>query len=372
MRKNARKKKRFVVKKKSRAVLRIAMIAGGAVAAVLLTIGIINLVKKLSRGTGSLEELPFEATANYTYTGSGFLYFADGRLCYNDLTDRKKDTTYKINTEELKLTASSGLAALYNEAAVQVVSLSEPLATSGKVLDVKCGSEYIAVLQQDGAGDETLVVFDKLGQQADSMDFSEVELIDFGFSALQGNTLWTMEMDLTAQTPITTVTTYNLSTKRTTGVMSVHGQLVGDIVFTNRSIFLSCTGDVIRYNIAGSSEAYRTSIYGWELSDSAVGDSVILVYTQRGGGSVAKIYIMPEGYIASPVISSITLPKGALSAFMLKNRLTVYTPGEVYSYSTTGKLLSQSSLPVTIDSATKLSDTCVLLSSGDRLYIAQG
>ena len=46
-----------------------------------------------------LTELPFTDTANYTYTGSGFLYFQEGKLYYMDIADGRKDTSYKINTD---------------------------------------------------------------------------------------------------------------------------------------------------------------------------------------------------------------------------------------------------------------------------------
>ena len=57
------------------------------------------------------------------------------------------------------------------------------------------------------------------------MDFDAADLIDFGFSNRQDETLWTLEMDLSASTPVCTITTYNLATKRTTRLPKKHGNI---------------------------------------------------------------------------------------------------------------------------------------------------
>ena len=77
------RKKRYVVKQRSRMILRIGILALGALLISGLVFGLIHLLKSTRKGAKELTELPFADTANYTYTGSGFLYFQDGRLCYN-------------------------------------------------------------------------------------------------------------------------------------------------------------------------------------------------------------------------------------------------------------------------------------------------
>ena len=235
------RKKRYVVKQRSRMILRIGILALGALLAIGLVFGLIHLLKSTKKGAKELTELPFTDTANYAYTGSGFLYFQEGKLFYKDIADSRKDTSYKINTDELKLTASPGISVLYHDTAVQIVGSEAPIVVSGKVLGVKCSQAHVAVLREDSAGKTAIVIYDGAGTQTDQMDFDAADLIDFGFSNRQDETLWTLEMDLSASTPVCTITTYNLATKRTTGVINVQNQLTGDVIFTDKSLFLSGT-----------------------------------------------------------------------------------------------------------------------------------
>ncbi len=365
------RKKRYVVKQRSRTVLRIGILALGALLALGLVLGLIRLLKSTKKGPKGVTELPFADSANYTYTGSGFLYFQEGKLYYMDIADGRKDTSYKINTDELKLTASSGISVLYHDTAVQIVGTDSPILVSGKVLGVKCSQAHVAVLRQDAAGKTAIVVYDGTGTQTDQMDFESSGLLDFGFSDRQDETLWTLEMGLAAPTPVCTVTTYNLATKRTTGVINVQSELVGSVIFTDKSLFLSCTSDLIRYNLSGSSEAYRISVYGWELADSSIGESPILLYKQRGGSdSILKLYTVPEGEVGSAAISTVHPPEGALAELLIKGRLIIYTPTAAYTYTAGGKLLAVEELPIKIDGAQKLSESHILLSSGGSLYVS--
>lgn len=365
------RKKRYVVKQRSRMILRIGILALGALLAIGLVFGLIHLLKSTKKGAKELTELPFTDTANYAYTGSGFLYFQEGKLYYMDIADGRKDTSYKINTDELKLTASPGISVLYHDTAVQIVGSEAPIVVSGKVLGVKCSQAHVAVLREDSAGKTAIVIYDGAGTQTDQMDFDAADLIDFGFSNRQDETLWTLEMDLSASTPVCTITTYNLATKRTTGVINVQNQLTGDVIFTDKSLFLSGTSDLIRYTLAGSSEVYRISVYGWKLADSSIGESPILLYKQRGGNnSILKLYTVPEGDVGSAAISTVHPPEGALAEFLIKGKLMIYTPTAAYTYTAGGKLLAVEELPIKIDGAQKLSESHILLSSGGSLYVS--
>ena len=260
---------------------------------------------------------------------------------------------------------------LYHDTAVQIVGSEAPIVVSGKVLGVKCSQAHVAVLREDSAGKTAIVIYDGAGTQTDQMDFDAADLIDFGFSNRQDETLWTLEMDLSASTPVCTITTYNLATKRTTGVINVQNQLTGDVIFTDKSLFLSGTSDLIRYTLAGSSEAYRISVYGWKLADSSIGESPILLYKQRGGSnSILKLYTVPEGDVGSAAISTVHPPEGALAEFLIKGKLMIYTPTAAYTYTAGGKLLAVEELPIKIDGAQKLSESHILLSSGDSLYVS--
>lgn len=366
------RKRRYKVKNKGKAATGIAIIIVGLLLIVGLVFGLVKMIKGGSKGGKSgLSELPFSPGANYTYTGAGFLYFGDGKLIYDDIADNSKDTSYRINTEELKLAASTGVSVLYHDTAVQIVGAGDSLVFSGKVQRVTCGNDHVAVLREDSAGNTAIVVYDANGIQTDQMDFDATDLIDFGFSNTSDETLWTLEADLSGGQPVSTLTTYNLSTSRTTGVMSVQGQLVSDVIFTDQSIFLSATSSLIRYNLAGSSEAYRMTVYGWELEDYSLSSSPVLMYREResSGQSAVKVYKVSEGDVDSSAMSMVHPPNGAIATMLSKGKLLVYTSDTRYTYSSDGKLELTEELPMTISSAKKLSDSHILLESGGKLYI---
>ena len=366
------RKRRYRVNNRSKTIGRILVLAAGLLIIVGLIFGIVKLIGSATKKGKGMRELPFDAAANYTYTGAGFLYFDAGRLYYEDISDGSKDTSYKINTEELQLAASPGISVLYHESALQIVGAGDSLVFSGRVLGVRCGNEHVAVLREDSAGGTAIVIYDKNGIQVDQMDFDATDLIGFGFSNTSDETLWTLEADYSTPTPVSTLTTYNLATKRTTGVMTVQGQLVEDVLFTDSSIFLSATSSLIRCNPAGSTEAYRMTVYGWELMDYSITDSApILMYGQRGAEthSTIKLYTLAEGDVGTAEIAQVHPPTGYVGAFLMKGKLCVYTPTELYTYSAKGELLSTDELSQVITKAEKLSDNHALLYKGDTLLI---
>lgn len=367
------RKRRYKVNNKGKAIGRIAVLAAALLIVIGLIFGIVKLIGSGAKKRKGVSELPFKATDNYTYTGAGFLYFDVGRLYYEDIADASKDTSYKINTEELKLAASTGISVLYHDTALQIVGAGDSLVFSGRVLGVRCGSQHVAVLREDSAGGTAIVIYDSKGIQVDQMDFDATDLIGFGFSNTSDETLWTLEADYSTHTPVSTLTTYNLATRRTTGVMTVQGQLVEDVLFTNNSLFLSATSSLIRCTLAGTAEAYRITIYGWELLDYSIVDSgPVLLYGQRGAEnhSTLKLYTLAEGEVGTAQIASVHPPKEYVGAFLMKGRLCVYTPTELYTYSAKGELISTEELSETITGAEKLSDNHALLYKDDTLLIS--
>lgn len=368
------RKRRYRVSNRVKAAGRIAVLVCGLLIIIGLIFGIIKLLgAAFGKKKGATAELPFTAGANYTYTGAGFLYFDNGRLYYDDIADGSKDASYKINTEDLSLAASTGISVLYHDTALQIVGAGDSLVFSGKVLGVRCGNDHVAVLREDSAGGTAIAIYDKSGTQVDQMDFEATDLINFGFSNTSDETLWTLEADYSTLTPVSTLTTYNLTTRHTTGVMTVQGQLVENVFFTPSSIFLSATSSLIRGTLAGTSEAYRITIYGWELMDYSILDSgPVLLYGQREteAQSTLKLYTLAEDSVGSAQISSVHPPTGYVGAFLIKGKLYVYTPTQIYTYSSKGELLSTEPIGETITKAEKLSESHVLLYKDDTLIIS--
>lgn len=367
------RKRRFVVRRKGATLFRIGLLLGAVLLLFAVGYGVVRLVSKGGQRMNA-SQLPFTADTNYIYTGKGFLYMYGDRLYYEDLADTKKNASYQVSTKDIRLAASSTLSVLYNTTAVQIIGAGEPIIISGTVLDVACGTDHVAVLREDADEAISLLIYDKTGTQTDQMDFAPGALMDFGFAQTGDETMWTLELSVTGSLPVSTLTTYNLATNHTTGVMSVQNQLVDGVIFTNNSIFLSCTTSLIRFNRTGITEAYRLLIYGWELCDfsTAEGGPVVLLRKRGDTNSegTVKLYTLPEGGVASATVKDLQLPAGTTQAFLAGGKLYACTKEEVHVYSSTGKHVSTTKLPRATDSAAKLSDSSMLLRSGNGLYVA--
>ena len=266
------RKRRFIIRKKGSALLRIGLILGIILVLGGAAYGIFALTGSQEQSQG-LEQLPFTADTNYVFTGSGFLYMYGDRLTYDDLLDAKKDASYQVSTGSVQLAASPTLSVLYHETAVQILGAAESLTFTQQVEQVACGVSHVAVLLRGEGQAMSLQVYDKTGVQTDQMDFPDGELVNFGFAQTQDDTLWTLEMSPAGSLPLSTLTTYNLATNHTTGVMTIQGQLVDQVWFTQNSIFFSCTNNLIRFTRTGNTEAYRLLVYGWDLCDVSTAGS---------------------------------------------------------------------------------------------------
>ncbi|MDR0840795.1 MAG: hypothetical protein LBN26_05345 [Christensenellaceae bacterium] len=367
------RKRRFVIKSKKQTGARLAVLLGAALLICGAILGVFVLLSA-HKNTADFSPLPFNVDANYSYTGSGFLYLSGGKLYYDDIADAKKNTSFIVSSEDVRLASSSALMVLYNDNAVQIVGAQASLLFTGTVLSVACDAQHVAVLNKDGDGNSSLFIYNAQGDQIDKLDFAPGALINFGFAKAGEETLWTLELNVTGSLPISTLTTYNLTTNHTTGVVSVHSQLVDKVVFTETSIFLSGTANLIRYNRMGNSEAYRQLVYGWELADySTTSSTPLMLYTRRGGqiaGGVVRLLSLPEGDVASAAAQNVQLPADTISAFISGGKLVACTPTDLYTYTSAGKLSGKVPLPMQVRAVKKLAGGYALFTAGNGLYVS--
>lgn len=338
--------------------------------------GIISLTKK-SGTMGAPTELPFTKSDPYVFTGNGFLYMKGTSLYYKDLVDSKKDYSFIVSASDVKLTASLNISALYNSSAVQIVGAPSPIERTGQILNVRCGSKHVVILREDGNGSTSMQIFDTAGNQKDEIDIPKgtAYIVDFGFTAAAEDVLWTLTVDTASEIPLSTITTYDLAKGSTTGVLTVHHQLIESLQFTQNSIFAIGTNDLIRYNNA--SEVYRLRVYGWKLLDfSASGASAkpLFLFAPRNASSAlstVKVYSVAEAEVASDQVMTFQLPENTLSAFLAGGNLVACTGNALYTYAMNGSK-SSVELGLTVDGpgAVKLSENRMLLFQGEKLYLA--
>ena len=114
------------------------------------------------------------------------------------------------------------------------------------------------------------------------------------------------------------------------------------------------------------------------VTDGASSETLIganILESRRSTGTATNPFgfyslTLPEGETASATVSAVQLPAGTLGAFLAGGNLYACTQDTLYVYSSTGKQTNAVALPRTVDRAQKLSETHLLLTGGNGLYVA--
>ncbi|MDO4572338.1 MAG: DUF5711 family protein [Clostridia bacterium] len=363
-RKHYRRKK----KRRSRTLLfSIAMLAllGGAVL-------LYQMIFSQRESVVAMDATPISTASTYINTGDGLLYQTDGQIHFYHLSDSKQNYTYGMGASDIRMSGSEAMTVVFNDASLQVVGRNQPLSFSGRIREVECGSGYLAVLRQADDGSESVLMITPEGEQIEQMSFADQFIVDFGFYTTSNEMLWIETLNVNAGTPTTTVTTYDLAKKSTTGVMHIQNQLVDKLYLTADSIFVVGTNQIIRYTHDGNKEVYRFTIYGYEVVDfSSAGDEPTFLLTPRGGDfHSVKMLTLEEDASPDEVETYLQLPMEGVAAFIMGGRLVVASRERVLTYTLVGRLSSEANFELPVDAAVKLTDSVLLLSSGGIYYLA--
>ncbi len=373
-------RKRFQAKNRALTMRRIGLLCLGVVLLVGVALGVSALVRDKD-SFGTVTELPFSPEADYAYTGTGFYYVENDELVYYDLADPEgAGKRMKLGTTQVMMRASSALAALYSGSRVQILN-AQDFDAGGTVLGVRCGASHVAVLRQDSAGAAAVLVYDAAGALIDQIDQGSALLVDCGLrETANGDVLWTLMLDSSGSVPVNTLTTYTYAVDGAgvprasmSGVMSVQGQLVERVVFTQKSIFIAGTSHLIRSDAGVSGEAYRLLTYGYRLADyTAAGSAPLFVFVERDAGETparVKLYSAQEGGVASATAREIDLPIGAVGFAAASGKLYAFDAGTLYAYEATGKLSASYALEFACEGVTKLDEKRIVVESGGALKL---
>ena len=333
---------------------------------------IFQFIFNKQEATVSMEMTPISVSSTYINTGDGLLYQTDGQIHFYHLTDSKKNYTYGMGASDIRMSGSEDMTVVFNKAQLQVVGEKTPLTFSGSILEVECGTDYLAILQQAQDATESVLVIRRSGEQISDLTFADQCIVDFGFYSTANEMLWIETLSVGTGTPMTTISTYDLSKQEITGMIHVQNQLVNDIYITQNSMFVVCTNQIIRYIHEGNKEIYRTTIYGYESLDfsNASGTPTFLLTPRGGDFHTVRILTLAEDSAPAPVETTLQLPTEGVTAFIMGSRLVVASREQLFTYSLKGKLTATATFEQPIDAAIKLNDTKLLLSSNGVFYLA--
>lgn len=326
-------------------------------------------------GPIKLHELPFLADVQYAYNEDGFYYLQGTQLCYVDDDNSDKNIRRNINTAEIELVVSSDITLIYSTNAVRLLDADKSIEiTGGRILDVKCGNKHIAVMRENTDRTVTLLIYDRASEQVDSIEFGDAYAVDFGFDLSKGELLWTIDVNTDSTQPISTLTTYDLDKRTTSGIITVVNQLVDRVEFTNNSIYIIGTSQLIRYDRLRNSESYRATCFGRVLHDCSLTQSKpLFLFVDSNTEKIRRIaiYTMTDDTVGSATTRLMTIPEEAIGVFAMAGRPIVVTSENVYIYKTNGQLDETKRFDSAIMGAIKLTDNTLLIERDGRLYTAR-
>ena len=319
--------------------------------------------------TITMTETPALEGMTHLNTGSGMLYQAPsdglGSFNYYDWTRSKRNYTYNIEVNDLKMNGSDGISVVYTEDLLLIVDTLQQVQMTGTILSVECGTDHIAVLRRDSVGGESLLILSKNGEQVDQLLADGQYIVNFGFYSTTTEMLWMQTLSVSAGSPVTVITTYDLSKRTSTGVMEVQDQLVEGLYFTNNSIFVAGTNQIIRYTYDGNKETYKEMIYGYEVLDFsyASGTPTFLLGPREGNMNSIRILTLNEAETSGATSTYLQLPGEGVAGYIMNGALVVVTEENLYSYTLKGSLSSTSKLDRPVQAAEKISDSLLLFLS---------
>lgn len=322
--------------------------------------------------TVSMDVTPISTASTYINTGDGILYQTDGQIHFYNLTDSKKNYTYGMGASNIRMSGSETMTVVFNTAQLQVVGEKTPLTFTGEIQEVECGTNHLAVLRKAEDGQESVLVLNRDGEQIEELPFPDQCIVDFGFYTTANEMLWIETLNVSTGSPMTTISTYDLKKQEVTGLIHVQNQLVNDIYITSKSMFVVCTNQIIRYIHEGNKEIYRTTIYGYEPVDfsNASGTPTFLLTPRGGDFHTVRILTLVEDSAPAPVETTLQLPTEGVSTFIMGSRLVVASREQLFTYTLKGKLSATATFEQPIDSAVKLTDSKLLLSSNGMYYLS--
>lgn len=362
-------KRRLVIRNKARTVGRLSLLLFALLVIVGAVIASVFAVRSCSR-VSSRRSLPFTSQVPYAYTGSGLLYIEANKLNYQSLIDDDDNFSVPMNTASAKPFGSDGIKGVYNSRAFQVLNTEFDVEVAGELVRACCGNKYIAVFVRAEDGTCSLRAYDTTGTMIYRVDYDRTTLLDFGFDSLNGSLLWTAELSTGSGTPSTTLTTFDLSRLSTTGIMSIQGQTAEKVWFSGRSIFVSCTDNLIRFDLSVCREKYRLLTYGCDVSDASMTSSgAVFLLREKGAGNAVRLLHAEEGDVAEAASRVHLLPEDTVACFVMNGRLVIITGSELLVRDFSGELVDSLELSPGVTGAVKLSENRVVIENGSELTL---
>lgn len=363
-------RKRRIAKNKRRVVFRLLFLI---FLLLLISAGVVGGVLLLQGRSSNLvhpTEMAFTTEDQHVYTGTGFLYYKNNTLTYQDLYNDKKNDSAAVTVDAVRIAGSPNIRLVYNSAGIKIVGVPYAVEFAGKLISLQCGSTCFAVLREVSENVEGIKVYDRQGVVQLELEYAGQYIMDYNFYAGTNEHLYVIALSTESGTPQSTITIYDMSTMATSGVMNVQNQLIEQMHFTAAGIYVVGTNQIIRYSQARGRESYRETVYGWQVLDfdATSGPTFLLKPRSAEALGTVKLLKLKEDDVPSTTQRLLQMPAGTLDAFLMAGKLVAVTANGFSVYGMDGKLLSEKVFADAVEGAQKLDNTLLLLQRGTKYY----
>lgn len=363
-------RKRRIAKNKRRVVFRLLFLI---FLLLLISAGVVGgmlLLQRRSSNLVQLTDMPFTTEDQHVYTGTGFLYFKNNTLTYQDLYNDKKNDSAAVTVDSVQIAGSAGMQLVYNSAGIKIVGVPYSVEFAGTLISLKCGNTCFAVLREISENAEGIKVYDKQGAVQLELDYAGQIVLDYGFYTSTSEHLYVIALSLDSGTPQSTIMICDMAAMSTSGVMNVQNQLIEQMHFSSAGIYVVGTNQIIRYSQARGRESYRETVYGWHVLDfdATSGPTFLLKPRNAETLGTVKLLKLKDDDVAATTQRLLQLPAGTMDAFLMGGKLVAVTANGYIVYGLDGKLISQKVFPDAVEGAEKLDAAMLLLQRGIKYY----
>lgn len=321
----------------------------------------------------SYSQLSIESGKDYRVGDGTISYVADSRLTYYSVSDKKSRAT-ALNAEVDGYAVRNDTIVLYDGGMLHIEG-ANAVQLVGTVREVRMGKDYIAALHTNEQGLNSIVIFDYQGNMVSSapLDFSDSKVTNFDFYTENGRELlWVVSVETEQSTPVTTVKMYDYGAGGSiSNLAPFYDQSVEKLYFTEDSIFVVGTQDIVRYAISGGREKYRVNIYGNKVIDMVTSEGTatfLLAPRNEVTWNTLRIIRTTETDEATTTIRQYSVPEPIIGAYLQDSGIRAVGQQNVYIFGYSGKLLNTLQLKHVPQRVCKLNDTTLLLICEDGLY----
>lgn len=314
-------------------------------------------------------QLAFSPDSEYAFTGNGFLYIAGSSVKYSDLTETSKNYTGKLPHGDMQLSGyGRDTHVVYDSATLCIIGLTEAVTPAGSIEDVVCGDGFAACLISDG-DQRSVCVYNLKGEKVEEIT-SDDTITDFGFTHSAKEQLYVITLNTASDALVSTIRTYDPSVPAMTGIITVQDQLIEDIIFTKKSIYVSGTTNLIRYDAADNRESYRLIKRGYHVNGYYEKDNNVyfMMYANENDNRSVRIYSTSQSTVPSERIVPLQLPDNTLGVFVHEDYIYAVTAAAAYRYNMSGTLKKSEAIDVLVDSVYTTGKGNLIIASENRLF----